>query len=105
MRRSLVLAVSAALAAAGSAVYLGSSASAAVACAPAWSSSAIYVKDNSVSYQSRNYTAKWWTQGEVPTASGQWGVWADKGVCGGGTTPTTPPTTTPPTTTPPTTAP
>jgi len=104
MRRSLVLAVSAALAAAGSAVYIGSSASAAVACAPAWSSSAIYVKDNTVSYQSKNYTAKWWTQGEVPTASGQWGVWADKGACGGGPTPTTPPVTTPPVT-PPTTAP
>ena len=104
MRRSLVLALSAVLAAAGSAVYIGSSASAAVACAPAWSSSAIYVKDNTVSYQSKNYTAKWWTQGEVPTASGEWGVWADKGACGGGTTPTTPPTT-PPTgpTTPPST--
>jgi len=74
-------------------------ASAAVACAPAWSASAVYVKDNTVSYQSKNYTAKWWTQNEVPTASGEWGVWADKGACGGGTTPTTPPTT-PPTTTP-----
>src|SRR3954451_19041865 len=101
MRRSLVLAVSAALAAAGSAVYIASSASAAVACAPAWSVSTIYVKDNSVSYQSRNYTAKWWTQGEVPTASGQWGVWADNGACGGSTPPTTPPTTGP--TTPPST--
>jgi chitinase len=83
-------------------------ASAAVACAPAWSSSAVYVKDNQVSYQSKNYTAKWWTQNEVPTASGEWGVWSDKGACdGGGTTPpTTPPATTPPTkppTTPPTT--
>ena len=104
MRRSLVLAVSAALVAAGSAVYIASSASAAVACAPAWSSSAIYVKDNSVSYQSKNYTAKWWTTNEVPTASGQWGVWADKGACGAGTTPTTPPATTP-TTRPPTTPP
>jgi chitinase len=76
-------------------------ASAAVACAPAWSASAIYVKDNRVSYQSKNYTAKWWTTNEVPTASGQWGVWADNGACDGGTTPTTPPTTSP-TTRPPT---
>jgi chitinase len=106
MRRSLILAVTAALAATGSAVYIASSASAAAACAPAWSSSAVYVKDNSVSYQAKNYTAKWWTQGEVPTASGEWGVWADKGACGGTTPPpTTPPPTTPPPTTPPPTTP
>ncbi|MEV4509922.1 glycosyl hydrolase family 18 protein [Dactylosporangium sp. NPDC049525] len=78
-------------------------ANAAAACAPAWSASAIYVKDNVVSYQTHNYTAKWWTTNEVPTASGQWGVWADNGVCGGGTTPTTPPVTSnPPTSNPPT---
>ncbi|GAA3340347.1 hypothetical protein GCM10020358_27610 [Amorphoplanes nipponensis] len=81
-------------------------ASAAAACAPAWSASAVYVKDNTVSYQAKNYTAKWWTQNEVPTASGEWGVWADKGACGGTTPPpTTPPVTTPPTTTPPPTTP
>ena len=95
-----VLAMLLATAGAGVTVALAPVASAAVACAPAWSSSAVYVKDNSVSYQSRNYTAKWWTQGEVPTASGQWGVWADKGACGGTTDPTTPPPTGP--TTPPT---
>ena len=106
MRRSLILAVTAALAATGSTVYIASSASAAVACAPAWSASSVYVKDNSVSYQSKNYTAKWWTQGEVPTGGGQWGVWADQGACGGTTTPpTTPPPTTPPPTTPPPTTP
>jgi chitinase len=108
MRRSLILAVTAALAASGATVYIASSASAAVACAPAWSSSAVYVKDNQVSYQSKNYTAKWWTQNEVPTASGQWGVWADKGACGGVVDPTTPPpspTTPPPTTPSPTTPP
>jgi chitinase len=115
MRRSrtLIFTAAAALAAGGSAVYVASSAGAAIACAPAWSSSTVYVKDNSVSYQSKNYTAKWWTQNEVPTASGQWGVWADKGACEpGGTTPTTPPptptptaTSKPPTTPPPTTTP
>jgi chitinase len=97
MRRSIVLALAASLAAAGSAVYVATTASAAAACAPAWSSSTIYVKDDNASYQGRNYTAKWWTQNEAPTASGQWGVWADKGACDGGTTP---PTTTPPTTPP-----
>jgi chitinase len=106
MRRSLILALAAALAAGGSAVYLASSASAAEACAPAWSASAVYVKDNKASYQSRNYTAKWWTQNENPaTHSGQWDVWIDNGACGGTTPPTTTPPTTRPPTTPPTTAP
>jgi chitinase len=87
-------------------------ASAAVACAPAWSATTIYVGTNTASYQGHNYTAKWWTQGDIPTASGQWGVWTDGGACdGGGTTPpttapptgpTAPPTTTPPTNNPPT---
>jgi chitinase len=106
MRRSLILALAAALAAGGSAVYLASSASAAEACAPGWSASAVYVKDNKASYQSRNYTAKWWTQNENPaTHSGQWDVWIDNGACGGTTPPTTTPPTTRPPTTPPTTAP
>ncbi|GIF10672.1 carbohydrate-binding protein [Actinoplanes teichomyceticus] len=75
---------------------------AAVACAAAWSPTATYVKDNVASQNGHNYTAKWWTQNESPaTHSGQWDVWADNGVCGGGTTPTTPPTSSP--TTPPST--
>jgi chitinase len=102
-RSAAAFAVVLALAGVGTTIVLAPGASAAEACAPAWSSSAVYVKDNSVSYQSKNYTAKWWTQNEVPTASGQWGVWADKGACGGVVNPTTPPTTPPPTgpTTPP----
>ncbi|WP_425322733.1 glycosyl hydrolase family 18 protein [Actinoplanes ianthinogenes] len=66
-------------------------ASAATPCAPAWSATQVYTGGNTVSYESRNYSAKWWTQGEVPSASGQWGVWADKGACDGGTGPSTPP--------------
>jgi chitinase len=105
MRRTLVLAVVAALAAGGSAVYIASSASAAVACAPAWSATQVYTGGNQASQSGHNYTAKWWTQNESPaTHSGQWDVWADNGACGGGTTPTTAPTTAP-TTKPPTTAP
>jgi chitinase len=42
---------------------------------PAWSSSAIYVNGNRVTYQSAAYEAKWWTQNEIPTQSGEWGVW------------------------------
>jgi len=77
-------------------------ASAAVTCAPAWSATAVYVKDNAASQNGHNYTAKWWTQNESPaTHSGQWDVWIDNGVCGPVTPPTTTPPTTPPTTDPP----
>jgi len=79
---------------------------AAVACTgPAWTSTGIYTKDMVVTYGGHSWTAKWWTQNEVPGTTGEWGVWVDNGACG--TTPptTTPPTTVPPTTTPPTTPP
>jgi chitinase len=109
MRRSMIFVMTAVLAAAGTTVYLASSASAATACAPAWSATAVYVQGNSASQSGHNYTAKWWTQNESPaTHSEQWDVWADNGACGGTTPPpaTTPPTTTPtPTTPPPTTPP
>ena len=102
----MILAMAAVLAAGGGTVYLASSASAAVACVPAWSSTQVYVATNTASQSGHNYTAKWWTQNESPaTHSGQWDVWADNGVCGGGTDPTNPPTTVPPTTVPPTTVP
>jgi hypothetical protein len=77
---------------------------AAVACAPAWTASAVYVGSNQASQSGHNYTAKWWTQNESPaTHSGQWDVWADNGTCGGGTTPPTTPPPTGPTTPPPST--
>jgi chitinase len=56
--------------------------------AAAWSSTAVYVGGNQVSYNSHTWQAKWWTQGETPGAAD---VWADQGACGGGGT-TTPPT-------------
>ncbi|HET6483060.1 MAG TPA: chitinase, partial [Actinoplanes sp.] len=106
MRRSMILALTAVLAAGGGTVYLASSASAAAACATAWSATSVYVKDNVASQSGHNYTAKWWTQNESPsTHSGQWDVWIDNGVCGDTPPPTTPPPTTPPPTTPPTTPP
>ncbi|GIE34050.1 hypothetical protein Ait01nite_070950 [Actinoplanes italicus] len=88
MRRSVLLATAAILAAAGSLVYVASTASAAVACAPAWSASSVYVKDNVASKGGNNYTARWWTQGEDPVLkSGQWDVWINNGACGGTTNP------------------
>jgi chitinase len=96
------LAIVLAVAGVGATVVLAPGASAAVACAAAWSPTAVYVKDNQASQSGHNYTAKWWTQNESPaTHSGQWDVWIDNGTCGGTTPPTTPPTTGP--TTPPST--
>ncbi|MEU1810590.1 carbohydrate-binding protein [Micromonospora aurantiaca (nom. illeg.)] len=93
MRRSAVLALAAVLAAGATTVHLASSASAAAACYPAWSSSTVYVGGGQASYQGVNYQAKWWTQNENPaTHSGQWDVWANQGTCGGTTPPTPSPT-------------
>ena len=82
-------------------------ASAAVACAPAWSATTVYNGGNKASYQGINYRAKWWTQNENPaTHSQEWAVWAGEGACSDSPTdpPTSPPTTPPtdPPTTPPT---
>ena len=99
LRRKLLLVGSVAIVGAAAAVLPMAASNAAVACAPAWSATAVYVNGNTASQNSHNYTAKWWTQNESPaTHSGQWDVWADNGACGGTTPPTTPPTTTPPST-------
>ncbi|MEV7185556.1 carbohydrate-binding protein [Kitasatospora sp. NPDC093102] len=49
--------------------------------APAWSASTTYNGGAKVSYNGHDYHAKWWTLNEVPSAGGQWGVWADDGPC------------------------
>ncbi|AMP15340.1 chitin-binding protein [Collimonas pratensis] len=76
----------------------------AVACAPAWNASTVYVGGNSASANSTNYTANWWTQGNDPVtdsgASGSGKPWTSTGVCGSGT-PTPPPVTPPPVNPPP----
>ncbi|SEN15323.1 chitinase [Actinacidiphila rubida] len=46
-----------------------------------WSSSAIYTGGNTVSWKGHNWQAKWWTQGEEPGTTGEWGVWQDLGAC------------------------
>ncbi|MBQ1081620.1 glycoside hydrolase family 19 protein [Nocardiopsis sp. B62] len=51
----------------------------AATCATAWSSSAVYTGGGQVSFEGRNYTAKWWTQNERPGTSD---VWSDQGACG-----------------------
>ncbi|WP_125777495.1 lytic polysaccharide monooxygenase [Antribacter gilvus] len=48
---------------------------------PAWSATTAYTGGAQVSYQRREYQAKWWTLAEIPSQSGQWGVWSDLGAC------------------------
>jgi len=93
LRKKYVAVLGVAVTAAAVAILPMAVSNAAAACAPAWSSTQVYVGGNSASQNGHNYNAKWWTQNESPaTHSGQWDVWADQGTCGG----TTPPPTTPP---------
>ncbi|MEV5276158.1 glycosyl hydrolase family 18 protein [Streptomyces sp. NPDC051994] len=49
--------------------------------ATAWDKSAPYVGGTQVSYGGHTWKAKWWTQGEQPGTTGEWGVWQDLGAC------------------------
>lgn len=89
----LIAALVAALLTTGAAAVSGPAAYAAVAdcSAPAWSSSAVYVGGNVVTHAGASWRAKWWTQGETPGTTGEWGVWERVGTCEGGEPPTDPP--------------
>src|SRR5712692_5641518 len=63
--------------------------------APAWGSTTVYTVGQQVSYNGVIYQAKWWTQGDNPSQSGQWDVWKQVGTCGPTPTPTPAPTSTP----------
>ena len=52
------------------------------ACGTAWSASAVYNGGALVSHVGRKWQAQWWTQGEEPGTTGDWGVWRDQGACG-----------------------
>ncbi|HEY3869433.1 MAG TPA: glycoside hydrolase family 19 protein, partial [Actinocrinis sp.] len=58
-------------------------AQAATSCAAAWNSSTAYTGGEQVSYNGDDWTAKWWTQGDIPGNNGQ-DVWTDDGACSGG---------------------
>ncbi|MGI5175626.1 glycoside hydrolase family 19 protein [Dactylosporangium sp. CA-152071] len=79
---ALLAAAGIALAAAGAAILPATASNAATACAAAYNNSAVYTGGMQVSYNSHNWTAKWWTQYEAPSTGGS-GVWADNGSCGG----------------------
>lgn len=48
---------------------------------PAWDASTIYLGGDKTSQLGMEYSANWWTQGESPADSGQWGVWKIVGDC------------------------
>jgi chitinase len=50
------------------------------ACPPAWSASVAYNGAATVSYNGHKWTAKWWTQGDIPGNNSQ-AVWTDNGAC------------------------
>ena len=56
---------------------------AAAACVTPYNNSAVYTGGMTASYNSHNWTAKWWTQYEAPSTGGS-GVWQDNGTCDGG---------------------
>ena len=58
-------------------------AEAAGACVTPYNNSAVYTGGMTASYNSHNWTAKWWTQGEAPSTGGT-NVWQDNGDCTGG---------------------
>ncbi|NUT54236.1 MAG: chitinase [Saccharothrix sp.] len=49
--------------------------------APAWDRAKVYNGGNEVSHVGKRWQAKWWTQGEEPGTTGEWGVWRDLGAC------------------------
>ncbi|RBQ18403.1 chitinase [Spongiactinospora rosea] len=79
------------------------SSAAAAVCAAAWQPTSVYHGGMIASYSGHNWSARWWTQNEVP---GNAYVWQDRGACDGGgpspsptPTPTATPTPTPTVTT------
>ncbi|MCL1126613.1 lytic polysaccharide monooxygenase [Shewanella surugensis] len=40
-----------------------------------WNIDNVYVVGDTVTYQQCNWEAQWWTQGEEPGTTGEWGVW------------------------------
>ncbi|WP_348945862.1 carbohydrate-binding protein [Chitinibacter sp. FCG-7] len=42
---------------------------------PNWESASVYNGGQRVSYNGTVFEAKWWTQGDNPAQSGEWGVW------------------------------
>ncbi|WP_159737803.1 glycosyl hydrolase family 18 protein [Vibrio atypicus] len=48
-------------------------------CSDLWDTATVYTGGNQVSWAGKVWEAKWWTKGDDPTKSGQWGVWKEVG--------------------------
>src|SRR5882757_3390405 len=79
---AIIATLAVAVAGAAAALLPITASEAATACAAAYNNSSVYTGGMVVSYNSHNWTAKWWTQYETPSTGGS-GVWADNGTCGG----------------------
>ncbi|WP_395007631.1 carbohydrate-binding protein, partial [Undibacterium sp.] len=51
---------------------------------PAWNANTVYTGGMKASYDNKEWSAKWWTQGNTPSTSTD-GPWKLIGDCGGGT--------------------
>ncbi|WEM43698.1 glycosyl hydrolase family 18 protein [Photobacterium sp. DA100] len=54
-------------------------------CEDNWSATTTYVKGDEVVHNGKVWEAQWWTEGEEPGTTGEWGVWrlVTDGECGG----------------------
>ncbi len=61
-------------------------------CGNAWQADKVYLADEVVSHQGKSWSAGWWTQGDEPGSTGEWGVWrvAGDSDCDGGVSPELP---------------
>ncbi|MGW7224230.1 chitinase C-terminal domain-containing protein [Streptomyces sp. NPDC054826] len=48
---------------------------------PAWDASTAYGGGSVVSHEGHVWKSQWWTQGEEPGTTGEWGAWRDQGAC------------------------
>lgn len=46
-----------------------------------WDTGTVYTGGRQVSHKGHTWKAKWWTTGEEPGTTGEWGVWQDLGAC------------------------
>ncbi|WP_148716001.1 cellulase family glycosylhydrolase [Chitinolyticbacter meiyuanensis] len=51
-------------------------------CYAAWNAGSVYTGGQRVTHLGVNYEARWWTQGDNPAQSGDWGVWKQISQCG-----------------------
>lgn len=56
-------------------------------CANAWDKGTIYVEGDQASHEGATWEAAWWTRGDEPGTTGEWGVWrkVSDSSCGGET--------------------